>query len=296
MTSCGKPPIELPIGEFPVDVEETPHAEPTPQDLSFQADERVKLIDTWAEENKEYRAWVEKKALALRDRPDKHYLTEGIYILEDENKLFYVNEQTGEKKLVLEGALHADYSSEVIEDFEIEGVYFGDKIDEHRFVYIIPVFEWYSACGIFDTSDFSEHPITISGETRTYRGIYGDYIYTVSGTYSKTDIHTNETTIIMPDIETDYNFFYNGNFSEDGKLFSYIKSDAGERKGIEFEVKVFDVESQALLASFEIKKTKVKLFWFAQFIDKNTIYFLEDGLVENVRYIIEVDINGIGQR
>ena len=293
LVSCSQPTLESSIEDTSIKTDGTILPLDTPPDLEFQADAGIRLIDTWAEENKAYKNWIENMALDLRNRPNKHYLTDATYILEDENKLFYIDEQTDEKKLVLEGDLLTAYSSENIEEYKPEGVYFGDKIDEQRFTYIIPVFEWYGACGIFDVSDFSDHPITISGETRTYKDIYGDFIYTYSEKYSKTNVHTYETTIIMPDLETDYNFFYNGNFSRDGKLFAYIKSNTEDKGNTEFTVKVFDVERQELLASFDIQKTDVKLFWYAQFIDRSTIYFLEDGLVENARYLLEVDINGI---
>ena len=71
--------------------------------MFFFADEGVSLIDLRKPENKDYKEWYERQNSIWQDRPEQFYLSEGVFILEENYRLYYLNEETGEKRLALEG-------------------------------------------------------------------------------------------------------------------------------------------------------------------------------------------------
>ena len=276
------------------------------EDIVLHADDNVRLINLLAPEKKDYKEWVDEQFFWQENRPERHYLTEHTFILEEDFELFYVNEQTSEEKLVLDGEIiKDDITKETKRDFE--EVYFWDKIDEHKFVYQKFFDQWMKGCGIFDLSDFSDHPISIAGEDRSPWSIYGEYVYTLDSVrFAKTNADTYETTRILTDLPEDGKYFVASKFSPDGKLFAARLSgyDAGNSKMGSFSVNVYEVEKGELLAVFNIfveesnagNREGVSFFWLF-FKDNTTICVIErdlDSPYGPLKYLAEIDISGIG--
>jgi|GEM_PF-4399217 len=275
------------------------------------ADDNVRLIDLLADENRAYREWRDERVSDRNwdNREAKHYLTESIYILEEERSLFVVNEQTGEKRLAVEGGIyHEDPSGWNDEEDNYENVWFDEKIDENRFVYKRSMGQWRLGDGVFDISDFSSHSFSVDGETWLSRGVFWEYIYGVGkldknadhADYLRTSINTYETDVILPDLPKEYRHFYNSGFSTDGAIFAVVDSTRGLHYDSELDlsvrsqdVSIYSVESQELLVTYTIKTRNIPPeLSYINFIDDHTFYMVE-GNFHNSRYLIEVDISGL---
>ena len=293
-TSCSQASIEALPDEDPPDNNESestdfPLEVHNLENYILHAEDNVRLVNLWAEENKEYKKWVDEQFFSHLSRPDRNYLSEYTYILEEDFKLFHVNEQTGEKIMILEGErIEGDITDETQRDFE--EVYFYGNIDEYKIVYRKVFDQWGAGCGIFDLSDFSDHPISVAGEDRYVRGIFGEYVYTLGGVrYTKTNVNNYETTGILIDFPQDGGYTVTDGFSPDGKTYAsrlqaYDK-DVHIHIDDAFDVEVYDVDKGGLLSVFNIfvektnteKRQEVSFFWL-YYKDNNTICVIERDL------------------
>ena len=259
----------------------------------------INLLDP---ENKECKEWLdelfEEWSSIWTDRPEKFYLSENICILEEDNKLYYLNEETGEKILVLE---NEDQGNDGDEEIDVARVYFLKKIDEHKFIYQKNRGQWDDGCGIFDISNFSDHPVHSADEWGWCSGLFGEYIYSASPPdYLKTNVNTYKTVILLPGVEKEYYHFHTAAFSPDGTLFTVRETVSAYYKnaGNTYTIELYDVESSKLLASYNIyAKLKNDVdFYGTLFKDNKTIYIMERDLYDNdkpIEYLVEIDISGV---
>lgn len=266
----------------------------------FDADDEIRLVDIHLPENKKYADWLnDHNSRVSAGWPLKSYLTENACILMEDTNLYYVNEQTGDKRLILEGGIDEN-------GFEYD-VYFEERIDEHRFIYQNTGWRDHGA-GIYDISDFSDHPIMHSaGEWKNFVGLYGDHAYmrgvpladdSQESWFTRVDINTYETSPLMPGLPEDdgiaHEFYTCSGFTPDGKIFAVAVTERGGVDDYRGSVLVYDVDSQERLAEFAIHENKIAPFVFTHSVENNSFYVVSSGFQAAAgKYILEIDISGL---
>ena len=285
---------ELPVSPTPIANSNEPSALDSER-LVFEAlSKEVRLINLLEPENTGYKEWLDNFYDEVYskwfDRPERFYLSEHICIIEKDNNLYYFNGETGEEKLLLESE---DSENDGTEEIDVASILFAEKIDEHKFIYLKFRGQWDDGCGIFDTSNFSDHPIRLEEEWGWFSALFGEYVYSANPPdYLKTNVNTYETVIILPGVEKEYSHFHTAAFSPDGTLYAVREKDSI----CTYRIDLYDVESGKLLASFRFyaEFQTDSDFYSIFFKDNQTIYIEERNIYDHDspnNYLVEIDIS-----